>query len=381
MKRNIFSILFVFISIMINAQVTQLLNDVKKEKAPDTRVSIWDISSELENGIYNISGKVDNPDAKKAIDEALTAKGIKFINNVVVLPDADIDKTWALTTLPIAHLRTKPGHEQELTSQTIMGTPLRILEKKEYWYRVQTPDNYISWIIGTGIKRMSEAELANWKKSTRYIVIKNQSSLISNPDKKESLISELVMGDILEVDKKNNNVVNNMICLKIPDGRSGYINLADVKELSSWANQSYNPDLILNTAHSLMGSCYTWGGTSPKGVDCSGLTKICYFANGIILQRDASQQALYGTKISPDDWNKSKKGDLLFFGSTKNKVTHVGIYMQNGDYIHSSGQVKVNSLNPKSINYLTTPLITISGIDGNIDTKGIVSVKNHPWYF
>ena len=104
-------------------------------------------------------------------------------------------------------------------------------------------------------------------------------------------------------------------------------------------------------------------------------------ANGIILQRDASQQALYGKKIAAADWNQAKTGDLVFFGSASGRVTHVGIYLRGGQYIHCSGRVKINSVDPGASDYLTTPFLSISRIDGCVGMPGIVAVKDHKWYF
>ncbi len=131
----------------------------------------------------------------------------------------------------------------------------------------------------------------------------------------------------------------------------------------------------------MMGSGYLWGGTSTKITDCSGLAKVSYFSNGIILQRDASQQALTGQKISPTNWKEAQLGDLLFFGSKSGKVTHVGIYLKDGQYIHCSGRVKINSVDPDAKDYLTTPFLSISRIAGKVGSKGITAVKNHIWYF
>ena len=128
----------------------------------------------------------------------------------------------------------------------------------------------------------------------------------------------------------------------------------------------------------MMGSGYLWGGTTTKVTDCSGLMKISYLANGIILQRDASQQALTGKKIA--DWHDCRLGDLLFFGNSKTgRVTHVGMYLREGKYIHCSGQVKINSLEPGAADYLYSPL-SISRIEGQVGTKGITAVAAHPWY-
>ena len=98
--------------------------------------------------------------------------------------------------------------------------------------------------------------------------------------------------------------------------------------------------------------------------------------------RDASQQALTGKRIEAKDWASCQAGDLLFFGNAKTrKVTHVAIYDNNGTYIHSSGRVKRNSVDPKSSEYLTTPFLHAVRINGNEGTNGIIWVINHSWYF
>lgn len=79
--------------------------------------------------------------------------------------------------------------------------------------------------------------------------------------------------------------------------------------------------------------------------------------NGIILQRDASQQVLYGELVNTSEgYDNLEPADLLFFGthetdSTKERVTHVGIYIGDGEIIHASGRVKINSMIPGKKNY------------------------------
>ena len=169
--------------------------------------------------------------------------------------------------------------------------------------------------------------------------------------------------------------------LTTPDGREGYVSKEEVKPLETWADQTFDAEFITKVAHRLMGHGYLWGGTTTKVTDCSGLVKVSYFANGIILHRDASQQALIGQRIEAKDWKTAKLGDLLFWGTKSGRVTHVGIYLKDGEYIHCSGRVKINSVDPQAHNYLTTPFLSISRIDGKIGTRGITMVKDHLWYF
>ena len=91
---------------------------------------------------------------------------------------------------------------------------------------------------------------------------------------------------------------------------------------------------IVTTAERFLGIPYQWGGTSPKtGFDCSGLTAAVYELNGLKLPRSSKQQWLVGT---PVDRHEMSKGDLVFFATAGGrKVSHVGIYMDEGQFIHA----------------------------------------------
>lgn len=352
-----------------------LLASIKKTYAPDSRVAVYDLDARKSGNQWIIKGKVDNAALKENLLQELKKTDVAFIDSIAVL-EFTKEKPWGLVKLSIASLRTAGKHAAEMATQAIMGTPVKILEHAGDWARVQTPDQYISYVPKNSLYQMTQDQLDAWRQSTRYVVTVYQTQLVDAP-KEGTTVSDLVLGNILEYKGKKGKYIK----LATPDGREGYVHQSEVAELSSWAQQSFDAELIKKVAFRMMGSGYLWGGTSTKLTDCSGLVKVSYFANGIILQRDASQQALTGKIIAPENWKEAELGDLLFWGTKSGRVTHVGLYLKNGEYIHCSGQVKLNSLDKESPKWLSTPFLSISRINGMIGTKGITTVKEHPWYF
>lgn len=90
---------------------------------------------------------------------------------------------------------------------------------------------------------------------------------------------------------------------------------------------------ILSTAKKYIGVPYKWGGTTPRGFDCSGYVQYVFNAHGIELPRTSSEQYYEGKKVSKANL---QAGDLVFFNTSGRGVSHVGIYMGNGQFIHAS---------------------------------------------
>lgn len=363
-------------------RATKILNEVKKSEAPDGRQVVFDIKAWTNaRGQLVVGGTTSEQSVRDAVVSALDKAGLKYADSMTVYPTDQ----WALVRIPAASLRTAGRHAAEMATQAVLGTPLRILEKGGEWWHVQTPDGYIAYVPSSSVVAKTEAEMADWRKAKRFIVTDPyQIRVYTTPTTKglREIVTDLVNGCIVTAVDAEPVATEGRYFVELPDGRRGYVDAASVAPIEEWAAQDFDPDRILDIAYSMEGTPYLWGGMSTKALDCSGLAKVSYFANGYILMRDASQQALTGTRIEAKDWRTCQAGDLLFFGNAQTgKVTHVAIYDHDGNYVHSSGRVKRNSVDPASESYLTTPFLHAVRIAGNEGTRGITQARNHPWYF
>jgi hypothetical protein len=384
-KKSGFLLLMLFAGTMMMAQSTSFktlsleLQSLQKQLVPDKRVAILEI--EIKDTLQPtvvVSGETDLAEAKAQIIQFLNDKKFSFIDSIRLLPESKLgDKIWALATLSVSNLRTEPDHASELASQVMMGTPLKVLDCNEKWCRVQTPENYIGWMDTSGFERVDQKELNRWKALNRYVFKSMTGYVYDAPGKKGKIVSDLVLGDLFEVE----TTVKGFFKIKIPDGRSGFVKKSDCISFDEWSNSEPNVQAVLTVARQMMGSPYLWGGTSSKGVDCSGFVKLVYYSQGIILARDASQQAKYGEAIDFTNTNKLQAGDLLFFGSSAQRIGHVGIYLEKGNFIHASGRVHISSLIPTDPKYVPSRKnVAARRILNSLNTEGIVMVKDHPWY-
>lgn len=359
-----------------------IIEDTRAEYAPDSRQAVFEVKAyNNHDGTLVVDGTMSDSAAYRAIVRRLEADAVDYADSLAVLPGDQ----WAQVRLSVASLRTAGRHAAEMATQALMGTPLRVLQKGAEWWRVQCPDGYIAWVPSSSVVGKEASDLEAWRASHRFIVTSRdqiRAYRTATADGPRDVVTDLVNGCIVASPASQPRVENGRLEIELPDGRTAYADASAFSPIEQWAAQNFNPDVILDTAYSLEGTPYLWGGTSTKSLDCSGLAKVSYFANGIILMRDASQQAKTGTRIEAKDWRRCKAGDLLFFGNAATgKVTHVAIYDRNGNYVHSSGRVKRNSIDPEADSYLTTPFLHAVRINGMEETQGITRARNHPWYF
>lgn len=303
---------------------------------------------------------------------------------------AAAEKSMALISVSVTDMKSAPDYQSETISQALMGTPVEVTGKEGYWYSIVTPEGYEGWTTELNLALVSEERFEQWKSTVRFIVTDYFAVIREAPHDSAQVISDCVMGDIMELGEPG-MYDTPYVPVKLPDDRLGYVSAASVEMLEMWMRSVDSPsgEDIVRTARMFLGFPYLWGGLSPKGLDCSGLVRMSYFMNGLILLRDARQQIDTGVTLDYSDIKANlRAGDLVFFGRPADgqrprSVTHVGIYMEDGMMIHSSLRVRINSLLPgRDDSYTGKRIVGAVRILGSQDTEpGIVSVLCHPWYF
>nr|MUH39562.1 glycoside hydrolase [Zobellia laminariae] len=336
------------------AKLLETITQIRKEYAPDKRTALFDVHTYIDTEKYILRGETNMPEAAEALKANLDKQDIKYTSEIEIVPSKSLEgKTQAVINISVANLRSNPKHSAELATQATLGTPVKVFKKEEDWYYIQTPDKYLSWVDAGGIVLMDDNQAQKWKSTTKLIY--TQTAGYSYQDSEVGQrVSDLVAGDILELKGETEEFFD----VQYPDGRKAFVNKEESEPYEGWLEKlDPSQESLVATSKTLMGVPYLWGGTSTKGMDCSGFTKTIFFLNGMVIPRDASQQVHTGKAIdSVKNFDKLQKGDLLFFGrkatdSTSEKVVHVGMWIGNNEFIHASEMVRISSMDKNADNY------------------------------
>lgn len=365
--------------------------EIQKKYAPDKRAIYFNLQ------LKGDSAKLEST-SEQAIREFEQNRpktgNVKFSS--ILLPARSLQGLeYGVANLSVCNNRANPQNAAELMTQMLLGTPIRVYKKQGGFYLVQTPDGYLSWTDGGAVGLMDKARFEAWQQSPKVVFVADYGHSFSQADVGSKRVSDLVSGNILQVLGQEKDFYK----VAYPDGRIAYLPQTQARLYQQWVKRpNPNADAILATAQTLLGVPYLWGGTSIKGVDCSGFTKTAYFLNGIVIPRDASQQALVGNPIDVlenDSISVAKclknllPGDLLFFSAAKRRgvnggrVSHTAIYMGNGEFIQSAGMVRINSLVPTAANYdgpQSSTLVGARRILSEIGKPEITRIDQHSWY-
>ena len=333
--------------------IKRILQSTQQRYAPDRRTAVFDISfKQTKTGIV-LFGEVDTPAAKNALIDALH-KNLKeeVVDSIRVLPDLTMGNYRnGIVIIDVGDIRHEPSKRGELITQVLMGTVVRLLKKAGGYCFVQMPDQYLGWIDVAALSMTDQTDMKVWDTAHKVIITELKCIIRKTPDSSSVPLCNVVSGCIL----KSSGMKNGWTLVELADGRKGFVPDSLVQDLDEWnKSRMLTGENLEKTAKELLGIPYLWGGTSVKGMDCSGFVKMVYRLNGMEVHRDADQQANQGNPIDPGkNFENLQKGDLLFFGQQargkqSRRITHVGLYVGNRLFIHSSGRVRLSSLDPSS---------------------------------
>jgi hypothetical protein len=235
---------------------------------------------------------------------------------------------YGICNLSIIALRVEANDRSEMVSQLLFGDHFKILEKSKQWVKIKLAfDNYEGWIDSKQCLKINKKDYD--KLTEEPIIVSNE--LIDFIEDEDQKLFTIVLGSRLpHYANKKFNINKNKYSF---EG-----NIAGIPSTK---------EVIVNTAIMFLNVPYLWGGKTPFGIDCSGLTQMVYKINGYKLLRDASQQAAQGEVLSFIE--ESEPGDLAFFDDDQGSITHVGIILANNYIIHASGKVRIDRLDQSGI--------------------------------
>jgi len=335
-----------------------LLESMRSTYAPDDRFEYWGLSLSEEAGSLLLQGEVTSQEAYEALSQEMKKQFPKIRNEMLLIPgEGEEPVVDALVNNSVIHLRRQPSSKTELITQARLGAPVRILMEKGGKTLIRIPDGYIGWVNPPEVFPLDSEALSVYRQADKVIYYRQYGFAYSEPDADSLPVSDLVIGNILAVSGEQGDFFQ----VRYPDGRTGWVKKDEVVPAEEIFYKTTTREGVVQTALQFHGIPYLWGGTSSKNIDCSGLVANAYFLNGTQLPRDGDLQSHCGREVSTQYTPEGlEPGDLLFFGSKATEdreedITHVALYMGNGEFIHSAGwreRVSINSLDPNRDNFI-----------------------------
>jgi len=359
-------------------ELNALVDAVRAQYVPDRRDNVYEISVTEVSGKPALKGATSVAEAKVDLLSRIRKIRPEVIDNIQILPDESLgDQIYAVANVSVADLRTGSSYADEMATQLLLGSPMQILQSSSGWYRVRTPERYVAWVQRGTVKRMNQEALNQWIKAPKVIFTDDYGFACETPDENGQRSSDLVFGNLLKWEGDSGRFYR----VSYPDGRGAYVLKSQSCMFDDWKNSiQLTEESIVEKALKLKGIPYSWGSASTKNLDCSGFAKTVYLKHGIVLKRDASQQAYTGIPVDiSKGYDNLRPGDLMFFGKAaegdrKERVRHVAIYLGNKEFIHASGYIRINSLDPAQPHYdegNTVEFIRASRILGVVGTEGV----------
>lgn len=221
--------------------------------------------------------------------------------------------------LPLLDMRERPTHSSPIVSQALFGEELSVQKKEGEWSLIQTPDGYSGWIA---VEKFASRQTPY---QPHLHIQRLKAHIYSAPDTKFGPVLSLPFGAPLEQVRE---VDARWLEVELPDGQRAYVQRGDVEK---------KPFDLKADCLQFLGLPYTWGGRSSFGFDCSGFVQMLYGQMGMVLPRDARLQFV-DSRGKPVSLDELKLGDLLFWGVDETEIRHVGLFLGENQFIHTSSK-------------------------------------------
>lgn len=225
-------------------------------------------------------------------------------------------------TEPVTDMRKEPNNSSSVVSQTFLGEEVHLNKEENGWHLITTSDGYQGWVLSSSILSRKDPYDPSLKTS------RPSAHLYATPSMYQGPFCTIPYGTLLE---KVEEINHEWFHVLLPDQTSCYIRCGDVTSIFSIRTKE---DLI-PFSQLFLNLPYTWGGRSSFGFDCSGFVQMLYKEIGISLPRDAYQQ-ISAPQLFAVPLEDIQPGDLIFFGASHEKITHVGMYIGENCFIHTS---------------------------------------------
>jgi gamma-D-glutamyl-L-lysine dipeptidyl-peptidase len=231
---------------------------------------------------------------------------------------------------PVVNMYSKPTQKSDVVSQAIFGSNITRIEAKWHWVNVRTADDYTGWIHASALQKLKAQPYASTGSVVR--VSELSANIYREPDvTKHAPLITIPWESRLEVLPDKVDEHDRWLKVHLPHGSEGFVQKGDVS--SDFAPLTIDQTIAI--AKKFLGVTYTWGGSSDFGFDCSGFTQMLMRQRGILLPRDADLQAAW-SGVTAIDRKDLQPGDLLFFGDRPDHITHTGMYIGGGQFIHDT---------------------------------------------
>ncbi len=282
-----------------------------------------------------------------------------YVRSDLVDPTAEIPAEkiydYAVIQCAAANLRSEPDSTATKSDVLYNGSLCTLLEQDGDWYKVQYGDN-VGYVLSSLMSTTNdETDGSTNVESFNTIVAREKAeaeaaAAAAAQAKKEQTQAPAASTTTTAPTQSSQSSSNTYV-----EDNSGSAS-NDVQEPAyeepayeepAYEEPSYDSgssSSIVSVAQNYMGVPYVWGGTSPSGFDCSGFTQYVFRQCGYSINRTADAQYSNGSYVSYDSL---QAGDLVFFANTYSAsgITHVGIYIGGGQFIHAAnGGVKISSL-------------------------------------